>query len=434
MSEPDAIDIGARDFFTDESLLGDPYPYYESLRGQCPVHREPHHGVVAITGYDEALHVYNDSVAFSACNSPSGPFPGFPVPLEGDDVSDIIEKYRHQLPLGVDLPTLDPPQHTRARGLMLRLLTPKRLKENEEYVGRLADRMLDDIVPRGECEFIGAFADPYTCLVIADLLGVPEPDRLPLLEKRKAQVTRAGAVGADAKALPPNHLAYLFDAFTSYVEERRREPRNDVLTGLATATYPDGSTPSVVDVVRTAAFLFVAGQETTVRMLGFALQFLAERPDLQELLRKERDRIPNFIEETLRVESPIKSNFRMARVPTNVAGVDVPAGTTVMFLNGAVNRDPRHFEHPHTFDVDRANARHHLAFGQGIHTCPGAPLARAEGRIAIERILDRTADIRISERAHGPVGARRHEHSPSYLFRGLSNLHLEITPAGPKGG
>ena len=414
------------DFFTDESLLDDPYPYYESLRAKCPVHREPHHGVVAITGYDEAQHVYRDA-SYSACNSPSGPFPGVQVPPGIDDIGAVIAEHRHTLPLGLELPTLDPPEHTRARGLMLRLLTPRRLKENEEFIVRLADRLVDQIGTRGACEFIGDFADTYTFLVIADLLGVPEDDGLPMLAARKSQATKAGAVGKDAAALPPNHLAYLFDAFTAYVEDRRQDPRDDVLTGLATATYPDGTTPEVIDVVRTAAFIFVAGQETTVRMLGSTLRILGERPELQDLLREKRDRIASFIEETLRFESPIKSNFRLARVPTSVAGVKVPAGTTVMFLNGAMNRDPRHFEHPHDFDVDRPNARHHLAFGQGIHACPGAPLARTEGRIAIERILDRMVDIKISERMHGTADARRYEHSPSYLFRGLSALHLEYT-------
>ncbi|MFC5755099.1 cytochrome P450, partial [Actinomadura rugatobispora] len=174
--------------------------------------------------------------------------------------------------------------------------------------------------------------------------------------------------------------------------------------GLATATFPDGSTPDVGDAVRVAANLFAAGQETTVRLLGSALRILAENPDLQRLLREERDRVPNFIEETLRFDSPIKGDFRLSRVPTTVGGVDIPAGTTLMVLNGAANRDPRHFDDAQTFDVGRKNARHHMAFGRGIHTCPGAPLARAEARVAIERLLDRTTDIRISERVHGPAG------------------------------
>ena len=202
-----------------------------------------------------------------------------------------------------------------------------------------------------------------------------------------------------------------------------------MLTGLATATFPDGSMPEVIDVVRVAANLFAAGQETTVRLLSSALMLIAERPELQARLRSERERIPNFIEECLRVESPIKGDFRLSRVPTTVGGVDLPAGTTVMVLNAAANRDPRRFEDPATFQVDRANARQHVAFGRGVHTCPGAPLARAEARVSIERLLDRTTDIRISEREHGPAGARRYRYVPTFILRGLTSLHVEFTPA-----
>jgi len=116
----------------------------------------------------------------------------------------------------------------------------------------------------------------------------------------------------------------------------------------------------------------------------------------------------------------------LSRVPSTLAGVDIAAGTTVMVLNGAANRDPRRFENPDEFDVDRTNARQHIAFGHGVHTCPGAPLARAEARVSLERILDRLTEIRISEAEHGPPRARRYDYAPTYILRGLSRLHLEF--------
>jgi cytochrome P450 len=200
------------------------------------------------------------------------------------------------------------------------------------------------------------------------------------------------------------------------------------MTGRALADFPDGTTPTVHDAALIAANLFAAGQETTVRLLTATLQLLGERPELQQMLREERERIPNFVEETLRISSPIQGDFRLSRRPTNVGGVDLPAGTTAMVLNGAANRDPRRFEEPHEFRADRANARQHLAFGHGIHTCVGAPLARAEARVSLERILDRMDDIRISEEMHGPAGARRYQYLPTYLLHGLTRLHLEFTP------
>ncbi len=132
------------------------------------------------------------------------------------------------------------------------------------------------------------------------------------------------------------------------------------------------------------------------------------------------------------MESPVKGDFRLAKVRTTVGGVEIPAGTTVMVVNGAANHDPRRFENPNEFEVDRANARQHIAFGHGNHTCPGAPLARAEGRISVERLLERMADIRISETHHGPAGDRHFDYVPTYILRGLQRLHLEFTPTADK--
>jgi cytochrome P450 len=353
------------------------------------------------------------------------------VPLDGDDVSELIARHRDELPFSDQITTSDPPVHTDLRALLMRLITPKRLKENEAFMWQLADRQLDTFLAPGEGEYIGGFAAPFTLLVIADLLGVPEHDRKEFADALQHPPHGDGGVGStgdDTMAHRP--LEYLYQRFTEYIEDRRRDPRDDVLTGLATATFPDGSTPEVIEVVRVAANLFAAGQETTVRLLSSALMLIAEQPDLQQLLRREPTRIPNFIEETLRLESPVKGDFRLSRVPATLGGVEMPAGTTVMLLNAAANRDPNRFEDPATFLVDRANARQHLAFGRGAHTCPGAPLARAEAQVSIERFLDRTTDIRISERAHGPADARRYQYVPTFILRGLTQLHLEFAPTG----
>jgi cytochrome P450 len=425
-------DFDAIDFFRDRALVGDPYPYFDWLRSECPVRREVHHEVVMVTGYEEAVAVYNDTARFSSCNSVTGPFPGFPVALEGDDVGAVIEEHRDELPFADQITTFDPPKHTNHRALLMRLITPKRLKENEEFMWRLADRQIDEFVGRGECEFLGEFAAPFAMFVVADLLGVPEADHDTFRDELQGDASRrrrmVGSTGD--RSLEHRPLEFLYERFTAYVEERRREPRDDVLTGLATATFPDGSLPEVIDVVRIASNLFAAGQETTVRLLGTALKLIGEQPDLQQLLRDQRERIPNFIEECLRSESPVKGDFRLSRTTATVGGVDIPAGTTVMVLNGAANRDPRRFDDPDEFQVDRANARQHLAFGHGPHTCPGAPLARAEARVSLERLLDRMADIRISEAEHGPADARRYQYVPTYILRGLQKLYLEFTPVG----
>ncbi len=227
----------------------------------------------------------------------------------------------------------------------MRLLTPKRLKENEAFMWRLADRQIDEFVGDGRCEFIRAYTQPFAMLVVADVLGVPEADHQRFRQGFGLSGS-PGQIGAEGKGMSGNALEWLDDWFTEYIEDRRRRPRDDILTSLALATYPDGSTPDVANVVRTATFLFAAGQETTARLLAVGLKYLCEYPELQEELRAHRDRIPGFIEEALRIESPVKADFRLAKRATTVAGVDIAAGTPVMLLNGAANRDPRLFECP----------------------------------------------------------------------------------------
>ena len=430
MSQLDHEKFEKIDFFTDPSLVEDPYPYYDYLRSQAPVLPLPHHGVVAVSGYDEAVAVYKDTETFSSCNSVVGPFAAFPVKLEGDDISETIARYRDQLPMHEHMVTMDPPDHSRERAVLMRLITPRRLKENEEFMWRLADRQLDEFLAAGKCEYIGEYSQPFAMLVIADLLGVPETDH-PLFRKRLATRAAPGQIGGEPME-ELNALGFLDDWFMKYIEDRRREPRKDVLTEIALAKYPDGSTPPVPNVVRTATFLFAAGQETTARLLATALKYLAERPELQDELRTHRDRIPDFIEEALRIESPVKSDFRLVRRTTTLAGVKLRAGTPLVLLNGAANRDPRRFEAPDEFRIGRPNGKEHIAFGRGNHACPGGPLARVESKVSLERMLDRMRDIRLSEEHHGPPGARRFEYEPTWVLRGLRNLHLEFTPVGAR--
>jgi cytochrome P450 len=418
------------DFFRTGPVYQNPFPYYEYLREHGPVWREPHHGVVMVTGYEEAVEVYHDTRTFSNCNAVAGPFANWPVPLEGDDISWIIEKYRDELPFSDQLPTFDPPKHTAHRALLARLITPKRLKENEEFMWRLADRQIDEFIDRGQCEFIQDYAQPFTLMVVADLLGVPESEHETFREELQGKNRKIRPAGAteDRGTMAHKPLEFLYERFTTYIAERRREPRDDVMTRMATATFPDGSLPEVHDVMLIASNLFAAGGETTARLLSAMLRVLGERPELQQQLRDDRELIPNFAEEALRLETPLQTTFRLARVATKIGGVPIAPGTTVMLIPAAANRDPRQFESPQEFRLGRPNWRQHLAFGFGAHACAGAPLARAEARVSAERILDRMADIRISEKEHGPPGARRYRYPNTHMIHGVERLHLEFAP------
>ena len=228
----------------------------------------------------------------------------------------------------------------------MRLITPKRLKENEEFMWRLADRQIDEFLDRGECEFIHDYANPFTLLVIADLLGVPEADHETFREELQGERARPQRAKA-GEAMAHKPLEFLYERFTAYIEERRREPRDDVMTELATATFPDGSLPEVSDVMLIAGNLFAAGQETTARLLGSGAP--VPRPSAPSCsscsaTSATASRASSRRRCGSRARSRATSGCRAC--PTTVGGVDLPAGTTVMLLNGAANRDPREFERP----------------------------------------------------------------------------------------
>ncbi|ROO87414.1 cytochrome P450 [Actinocorallia herbida] len=419
------IDPTAIDFFTDAEVAENTAPYFDHMTANHPVWRESKYGVVIVTGYEEALKVYHHPEIYSSINRTGGPVLDLPFELVGDDLTELLEQYREHFPQNDQIVTFDPPMHTDHRALLMGLITPKRLKENEEFLKVTADRFLDELLPAGQSEFIWGYAKRYAILAVADLLGVPESDHPMLIEL----LATKGPVLGNLKLQTSHHntLERLYGYFIEKIEERRANPTEDILTGMALATFPDGTLPEPIDVARIASNLFAAGNETTVQLLGISLARLAEDQPLQDLLRENTALIPKFIEEVLRIEAPIRGSFRLTKVATSIGGLDLAPGTVVMLLHGAAGRDARVFDNPAEFDVNRANARQHLAFGRGIHTCPGAPLARAEAVFSLRRLLERTERIELSEEHHGPAGDRRWDVMPSYKFRGHNTLHLTYT-------
>jgi cytochrome P450 len=191
------------------------------------------------------------------------------------------------------------------------------------------------------------------------------------------------------------------------------------MSRLASVRFADGGLPEVMDVVRLATIIFAAGQETTARLLTAGMRVLCEQPAVAEELRRDPEAVPNFVEECLRLEGPIKGSFRLALRDTTLAGVHIPAGSIMMAVIGAANRDPRIFEDPDRFDARRSNARRNIAFGHGEHFCIGASLARTEARISFERLLARLDDIRLVD-----PGAL--SYVETFIIRGLNDLPLRF--------
>ncbi|MGI9825007.1 cytochrome P450 [Agromyces sp. Marseille-Q5079] len=416
------------DFFTDPEVAEKAEPYFDHMLANHPVFREPKYGVVIVTGYEEALQVYHQPDVYSSINRTGGPVVDLPFEVVGDDISELLEQHRAFFPQNDQIVTFDPPVHTDHRSILMGLITPKRLKENEQFLKDTADRYLDEFLPKGKGEFIWDYCKGYTILAVADLLGVPVEDHQMLLDLLASE---PGPVlgNLELQANHHNSLERLYDYFVARIEERRAEPKDDVLTGMALATFPDGSLPEPIEVARIASNMFAAGQETTVQLMGITMQRIAGDAELQQRLRDDFSLIPKFIEETLRIEAPIKGSFRLTKRPTELGGLELVPGTVVMLLHGASGRDARVFENPTEFDPTRSNARQHLAFGRGIHTCPGAPLARAEAVFTIQRILERTTSISIDEWHHGTADAREWDLIRSYKFRGHTHLYLQYTEA-----
>lgn len=412
------------DFFTDPEVVASAEPYFEHMLKTNPVFLDPKYGVVIVTGYEEALQVYHQPDVYSSINRVGNPVLELPFEVTGEDITELLEQHREHFSSSDQIVTFDPPVHTDHRSILMGLITPKRLKENEAFLKKMSDRYIEEILDAGKFEFIWDYAKKYTVLAVGDLLGVPEADFPFLLETFASGP--AGPVLGNLK-LEQNHhssLERMYDYFVEKIEERRESPQDDVMTGMALAKFPNGTLPEPIEVARIAANMFAAGQETTVQLMGISLQRLADDKDLQNLLRNEPGLVPAYIEETLRIEAPIKGSFRVTRRATSLGGLDLPPGTNVMLLHGAAGLDERVFENPLEFDTKRANARQHLAFGRGIHTCPGAPLARAEAVFTIQRMLEQMTDISVDAEHHGPADAREWDLIPSSKFKGHQHLYL----------
>lgn len=418
-------DFSTIDYFNSYDLIPNPHPYFEHLRSQGPVTRLPFHGVVAVTGYKEGFDVYRDHNTFSSIVTAKGPFPPLPFTPDPEDISAQLEEHRAAMPYGSMLVAMDQPEHTRMRKLLMGLLTQKRFRENEGFMDGLAERLIDGFVDRGRIEVIGDYSHPFATLAIADLMGMPEEAHeqiLPLIG------TLPGQLGGDDD-MSSNPLAQVGMLFYGYIQDRRANPRDDVMSTLANATYPEGDLPDIETITGLAGLLFAAGQDTTVRLIAAMLKTLGENPELQNRIRADRALIPNFVEEVLRLDGPTKAVFRLARRRVMVGDIEVAPGGLVMLAQAAMNRDPRKFEEPNTFDVDRGNARENVSFGLGIHACIGSPLARVEAKLALNKLLDRVKDIRIDEAVHGPADARRYNYEPNYTQRALRSINVTFEQA-----
>lgn len=431
------INYETADFYGDVELVDDPHAYFDYLRAKGPVVRLPRHNVVAVTGYEETVQVMLDTEHFSSINAVMGPFPPLPFEPRGDDISAELEAVRNKIPFADQVVTEQGERHSYLRSILAPLFTPGRTKALEPRLRATADMLIDEFMADGRVNLVRQYGGPYATLVIADLLAIPEKVRHRFRELLKDAIP--SPIGATPEDMMKNPLVDVGKDIFKMIAMRRmlNHPAlrwlglgggGDVLTEVALARFPDGSKPTLVDVTALGAFLFGAGQDTTNRLLANCFKVIATRPDIQQELRADPGRIAPFIEEVLRFDGSVKSGGRICTKTIVLGGVEIKAGTTILLSHMAANRDPRRFENPGIFDMDRPRSKEHLAFGRGAHTCIGAQLARREVNVSIERLLARLSNIRLAEAHHGPEGARRFDYEPTYVLRALKSLHLEFDP------
>ncbi len=419
-----------RDYFSDYDVARDPYAFFEAVRAHGPVFQPADKDYLIVTGFDETIEILNNHRDFSAIIGLAGAAAPLPFEPEGSDITDQIEANRSQFLGGDQVVMLDDEPHTKLRSLMNRLFIPSRLKANEEFMTALADKMVRQVVAKGRCDLISEIATPFVTLVIADLLGVPAEDRetfMKLIDASPAPGNLDASLNTHEGETHP--MVAMTGYFYRYISERQEKPQDDILTELAQAEYHDGTLPSMMDLMTLGVFMFGAGQDTSAKLLGNAMRFIIDVPGLQEQLRADPKLIPALLEEVLRLEGSTKQLSRLARRDTKIGDLPVKAGTKVLIGLPGGNRDPRRWDAPSEFRLNRPKIKEHVAFGRGKHVCAGAPLARVEVRVILEKFLAHTSNIALDESRHGPAGKRDFDFEPSFIIRGLSELLVKLAPA-----
>jgi cytochrome P450 len=377
----------------------DPYAQYARLREYEPVHRTAF-GPWLFTGYSESERLLRDpslSIEFDSAE---------PEGSAGEAVGGGAEAGEDPAPLSYSYPqivkqlglrervlvlhSIDPPEHTRLSRLIGKVFNPARLEELRPRAEAIVEDLLADASPGGEMDVIGDVAFPLPVQVISEMLGIPAEDRPQLSEWSH----RLGATLDPI--LPPEEVRAAAEATVAIVEymieaiaERRAEPRDDLLTAL-TQVRDGGEALSDNEILDNAIFLYAAGHETTVNLIGNGLLALLDHPDQMDRLRADPELAANAVEECLRYDSPVQFTRRITTAAVELGGQSVPAGSIVLVCLGAANRDPD-FWGPTAdeFDVGREGARRHLSFGHGVHRCLGAALGRVEAQVALEALVRR---------------------------------------------
>jgi cytochrome P450 len=402
-------------FLLDPAFFADPHACFARLREQAPVYRVPGTGVHLVSSWalvEQALERVGDfssNLSGLLIRGPDGRPSEFEMAGTGTAI-DVIA-------------TADDPEHALHRRIVQPLLAAGRVAALEPEIRRLAARLMRPLLDAGGGDWVAAVAHPLPTLVVARVIGLPAADLDKLLRWTLHGGEMLAGTGDAARMAELGHEAALHAQYlAAHLSRALSDPAHgagrDLLGALADAVR--GGAIAGQTAVGILVTLVGAGGETTTTLTGSAVRILAERADLQALLRADPARIPAFVEEALRVESPFNGHYRVVRRACELGGVELEPGQRLLLLWSAANRDPQAFAHPDAIDLERASPRAHLAFGRGVHFCVGAPLARLEARVVLEELLARTRRFGLDARGRAPC------YVPSLFMHRLAHLDLEL--------
>jgi cytochrome P450 len=387
----------------DPEFRANPYPHYAPLlAGPPPILTIGPTSVALVARYADVTVGLRDHEHLSSVQPPPPP-----------------ETYQGRFAGSRNMLNADPPQHSRLRRLVSRDFTPRRIRELEPRIREIAKDQLDKVEAKGEFDVMTDLANVLPVKVIAHMLGVPAELDATLKEWSDTLVT---GDNRPAGMPSPPEIVHAMDAlgdyFTAEIEKRRTNPGSDLVSALV-AAHDEGDVMSAADLLSFVGLLLVAGNETTTNLIGNGTLALGRHPDQLDALKRSPALLPRAIEEMLRYDGPVQSTVRFTKQPVQLGGTEIPGSAFALMILAAANRDPAQFKDPEKFDITR-DPNEHVAFGEGIHFCIGAPLARMEARIAFEAMLARFPRLRLKDPAIKP------KYKGSFFLRGLESLPVAI--------
>ncbi len=387
-----------------------PYPIYAAARAESPVLYSEALGLWIITRYDDVVAVLKDHERFSSMNSLTA------LPM-APEAQAVIDQGYPELATLVDN---DPPGQTRLRNLINKAFTPRIVAKLEPTIYQIAHDLVDSFVHTGNADLISQFAFRLPAIVIADLLGIPRADVDNCRRWGDARVSlmSPGNFSTEQQVAFAHDYLQFQQYLMALLEERRTNPRDDLLSSLVQISSEDDTRASMIELIHMTIQLFNAGHETTTGLIGNAVALLLRHPEQMAAIRSNPGLAASIVEEVLRLDTPVLGLFRITTQDVELGGVTIPQGSQVQVLYASANHDTAIFPEPDHFDIQRHNAQQHVSFGRGVHFCVGAALARVEGHIALEVLLERLPNLRL----HADKPPVR---KPHIFLRGFEHLYLE---------